>query len=138
MGVKLHLGDSENVPSCSQDDGPPKKLLRTESHNVSYAESIDCAKHPCPPFYLTKVTGIADVHNSPDVAIGIKGESSTNRIKTLFYTTVDILSPAMGDLEASAQVCTCVIKQFLFPYFSLITCLIFHGWSNSILQHSGA
>ena len=53
---------------------PPKKLLKPESHGVSYVDSIDCAKFPCPPFYLTKVTGIADTHNSPDVAIGIKGD----------------------------------------------------------------
>ena len=71
------------MPSSSQDDVPPKKLLKIEPHDVSYVESIDCAKHPCPPFYLTKVAGVADVHNSPDVAIGIKGEYSTNGIKKL-------------------------------------------------------
>ena len=49
---------------------PPKKLKT----DVSYVESIDFAKFPCPPFYLTKVSGIADTHNSPDVAIGIKGK----------------------------------------------------------------
>lgn len=81
-----HPGDSKNTLDSSQGDIPPKKLLKTE---VSYAESIDCAKSPCPPFYLTKVAGIADMHNTPDVAIGIK----------------DILSPNMGDLESSAQVC---------------------------------
>jgi len=42
--------------------------------DVSYAENIDCAKFPHPPFYLTKVAGIADTHNGPDVAIGIKGK----------------------------------------------------------------
>ena len=60
----------------SKDDVPPKKLLKSESHDISYvdSESIDCAKFPCPPFYLTKVAGIADAHNGPDVAIGIKGK----------------------------------------------------------------
>ena len=86
---------------------PPKKLLKTESHEASYVDSIDCAKFPCPPFYLTKVTGITDTHNSPDVAIGIKGDhhlvyniSQPYRVMMI----VDILSPTMGDLEASAQV----------------------------------
>ena len=65
------LGDSKNTLDSSQGDIPPKKLLKTD---VSYVESIDCAKSPYPPFYLTKVAGIADTHNTPDVAIGIKGK----------------------------------------------------------------
>lgn len=70
--LSLHiLGDGKD---SSQSDVPPKKLLKAEAREVSYADSIDCAKFPCPPFYLTKVTGIADTHNSPDVAIGIKGD----------------------------------------------------------------
>lgn len=79
IGVKLNLyiyilDDGKSTPDNSQDDLPPKKLLKTKSSDASYMENIDHAKFPCPPFYVTKVAGIADTHNAPDVAIGIKGK----------------------------------------------------------------
>ena len=84
---------------------PPKKMLKTD---VSYVESIDCAKFLCPPFYLTKVTGIADTYNNSDVAIGIKGKLYFvyECVLQMVQCIADILSPDMGDLEASAQVCS--------------------------------
>ena len=64
------------------DDGksgvnePPKKLFKKEDDDLttSYVDSIDQATSPCPPFYLTKVTGIEDTYNKPDFAVGIKGK----------------------------------------------------------------
>lgn len=66
------------------DGRPPvtkKQKINREPVTLDKIENKLC-------FYVTKVRGIADKFNSKTMAIGI----------------CDILSPSMGDLQASAQV----------------------------------
>ena len=52
------------------DESPPAKKHKNEPPLIDL--SIDIVRYP-PLFYLTKVRGIPDIHNTHNTAIGIRG-----------------------------------------------------------------
>ena len=110
VGMGLSAAESD-VIVLEDTPSPVPKPTPESATGTSGEEELNTPA--CEPLmYLTKVRGISSHFNRPGLAIGIKGtyiynynySSFLSNFNNFFFSILDILSNAMGELLASAQV----------------------------------